>query len=178
MSIESYANRVKKKFVFENYVAARESYKSSLANRKKFHYKNAAKLVITSEKVLKPAELYKCLTNVLYSDSEPKIVSLSQYGNVITWIMGFSDYQSQQSAIGKEVEIDSSSYIIVDANDNTKVYITAYFRIHHLPIGISTEKVKQFFNLPYISSLKAESVQLDKYREPGIDHLQNGNISV
>ena len=78
--------------------------------------------------------------------------------------MGFSDYQSQQSAIGKEVEIDGSSYIIVDANDNTKaeVYITAYFRIHYLPIGISTEKVKQFFNLPYISSLKAESVQLDK----------------
>ena len=99
--------------------------------------------MITAERVLKPAELYKCLINVLYIKSEPKIVSLSQYENVKTWIVGFSDYQSQQSALGKEVEIDGSSNIIFDANDNTKteVYITAYFRIHHPPIGISTEKV-------------------------------------
>ena len=38
---KSYANRVKKKFVFENYAAARESYNTSLANRKKFQYINA-----------------------------------------------------------------------------------------------------------------------------------------
>ena len=102
---------------------------------------------------------------------------MSQFNSSNNWIIVFKESFVVSRAFGLTLHIKGKAYQLFDANEDQNPYKTQQFRLHWLPYGFETSKVKSFM-MGFSKSIEIISIDEEYCRDDGMTHIKTGNIRI
>ncbi|RNA12522.1 hypothetical protein BpHYR1_004430 [Brachionus plicatilis] len=172
------------KSYYSRKVVLKQKYSERMENQK-IQLKSCCLMSFEQKNRVNADKLVESIKEALIADEFESILQVGQFRSTKIWSIHFKDNDKFVSASNKKFKFDNNMYRLIPANEfdkkneknteNNEFIMTAFYRIHWLPLDAPDNEIEEFFN-SNLSNVDVDEIKHEKLKL--FENINNGVVKI